>query len=60
MISFFRLLILGLFFYIAAKLVASLFSAAKSRTEVRGRSKSKPLDLSDKDVEDVDFKERED
>jgi len=56
---FFRLIIFGLLFYLAAKLVGALLSP-KSRTEVRGRSKSKPLDLSDKDIEDVDYKERDD
>ncbi len=56
----FRLLFLGLAFYFAARIVGGLFKSSDSSVEVRGKSKNEPLDLSDDDVIDVDFKETED
>jgi len=57
---FFRILVLGLLFFWAIKLVNSLLGSNKPRTEVRGKAKNKPLDLSDEDIEDIDFKETKD
>ncbi len=57
---FFRIILLGLLFYWAIKVVSSLLGSNKPRTEVRGESRNKPLDLSDEDIEDVDYKETED
>ena len=53
----FRLLILGLIFFLSAKLLGALLTTPKSDSEVRGRANKKPMDLSKEDVEDVDFKE---
>ncbi len=57
MLTLFRLLIFGLLIYWVAKLLISFFSAGKPPIEVGGKSQKKPLDLSGKDIEDVEFKE---
>lgn len=53
-----RLIILGLALYLAARIVQGLFKSSKGQVEVHGDSKKKrSIDLSQEDVEDVDFKE---
>jgi len=51
-----RLLLLGLALYLAARIVGGLIKSPQN-TPVKGQSKKESLDLSDQDVEDVDFKE---
>ncbi len=57
MTGFFRLLVYGILFYLLYKLFSSFFQPRQKRTNVKGKPKSKPLDLSKKDVQDVKFKE---
>ena len=57
---FFRLLIFIFLIFWAVKLLSTLLHSGKPPSEVRGDSQSKPLDLSNEDIEDVDFKETED
>ncbi|GEM_PF-652676 len=54
-----RLLILALLFYLATWVFNSLFSSriGNQDTQVHGPSQSNSLDLTDEDVEDVDYKE---
>ena len=56
----FRILILGLLIYWAFRIGSRLFSSPKDNVEVKGSSSKTPLDLSDQDVEDVDYKEIKD
>ncbi len=56
----FRFLFLFFLIYWAYKLIVSLFPSKKSDIEVNGKSSNEPLDLSDSDVEDVDYKEIKD
>jgi hypothetical protein len=42
------------------KLITSLLTPGKKEPRVTGKAKSKPLDLSQEDIEDVDFKETRD
>ena len=56
----FRFLFLGLAFYLAARIVGGLFKPTDSGTTVKGKRKNAPLELSDDDVIDVDFKETKD
>ncbi len=55
----FQLIILALVFYLVSKIAQFLFGpgAPKQEPPVAGQSQSKPLDLSDADVEDIDYKE---
>ncbi|HOT97497.1 MAG TPA: hypothetical protein PLG50_06075 [bacterium] len=55
----FRLVILAILLYVISKVLGLLFSGAaqKPETKVRGTSQNSPLDLSQEDVEDVDYKE---
>lgn len=58
---FWRLLFFFLLIYWGIRAVAKLLQSDKPKTEVRGRPKQRnSLDLSDKDVEEVDFKEIKD
>lgn len=53
-----RLIILVVLIYFAIKLFKNLLKAPDKQTEIRGTPKSKkPLDLSNADIEDADFKE---
>ena len=58
--SLFRILIIGFLIYFGLKMIGSLFSSGRSVIEVKGKRKAKPLDLSNKDVQDIDFKESKD
>ena len=51
-----RLLLLGLALYLASRIVGSLTKSPQNTT-VQGHSKKESLDLSNEDVEDVDYKE---
>jgi hypothetical protein len=55
----FQLIILAIVFYIVHKISQLLFAQSAPRQEppVAGQSQSKPLDLADADVEDIDYKE---
>jgi hypothetical protein len=55
----FRLIILAVLFYLVSRVFAALFKSTDGdrKMEVRGESQNDPLDLSDADVEDVDYKE---
>jgi len=55
-----RLLLLAFAIYLATRIVGGLFKPAKPSDEVRGTSKNTPLDLSEDDVIDIDFKETKD
>ena len=55
----FRLLFLGLALYLASRIVGGLFKS-KPTEEVGGASKNEPLDLSEDDVIDIEFKETKD
>lgn len=55
-----RLIILAILFYLVAKIVDAVigfFRQTKPKSEVRGKSRSKPLDLTKEDIEDVNYKE---
>ncbi|HEX9652781.1 MAG TPA: hypothetical protein VGA99_03645 [bacterium] len=56
---FIRLLLYGIIFYLAYKILRALLHGRSApHSEVRGKSESKPtLDLRNQDVEDIDFKE---
>ena len=58
--SFFRLLLLGLLGYWGYRLFKNYFTGGKSGTEIKGESRSKPLDLNDADVEDAKFEDIKD
>lgn len=54
----FRLFIYGLIIYFAIKLVKFLFKPTNPKSEIKGSpNKKRPIDLSDADIEDADFKE---
>lgn len=56
--SFIRLIILFLLIYFAVKLLQILFKTPTRRSEVKGTPRNKkPLDLTNADIEDADFKE---
>lgn len=56
-----QILFFFLLAYIAAKLLQNLLKSPPSQTEIKGSTKAKkPLDLSDADVDDADFKEIDD
>ncbi|MBD3376681.1 hypothetical protein GF406_16720 [candidate division KSB1 bacterium] len=53
-----RLLLLGIMFYLASKVLALIFKpSAQSDVEIKGESESKPLDLDENDIDDVDYKD---
>ncbi|MCG8604067.1 hypothetical protein MJD09_03590 [bacterium] len=53
----FRLLLFGLLFYMGYRIVTNLLKAPNPKSEVRGKKKTKPIDLSKHDVEDADFED---
>ena len=58
---FWRLLFFVLIIYLGIRAFSKLFQSEKPKPEVRGRPKrSKSLNISDEDVEEVDFKEIKD
>ena len=52
-----RFLLFILLLIWAYMLIKSLLQSGKKKTEIRGQAKSKPLDLSKEDIEDIDFKD---
>ena len=53
-----RLLLLGIMFYLARKVLALIFKpSAQSDIEIKGESKSKPLDLDENDIDDIEYKD---
>jgi hypothetical protein len=57
MIFLLRLLIWSFIFYLIYKLFRDLISKGHRENEIKGKAKSKPLDLSDMDVEDAQFED---
>lgn len=57
MLHFIRLLIVGIIFYWILKIVKSMFGSGKPDVEIKGKPKQEPIDLSQENIEDVDFKE---
>lgn len=55
--SLIRVIILLLLIYLTQKIFKNLFQPKTNRSQVKGTSQSPSLDLSNKEVEDVDFKE---
>lgn len=56
--SFIKLIILLLLAYFAIKFVNYILRAPAPKSEIKGSPKTKkPLDLSNADIEDADFKE---
>ncbi len=54
----FRLLLLGLLFYLAARVLGLIFKpSSESDIEIKGKSESKPLNVDENDIDDVDFKD---
>jgi hypothetical protein len=54
---FLTLLVYGLVAYLVLKLFKNTGSSGKSNIKVSGHQKETPLDLSNEDVEDVDYKD---
>ena len=52
-----RIFILVIMIYLASKIFSQLFRAKPEQTHVKGNQQAPTLDLSGRDVEDVDFKE---
>ena len=55
----FRILLIGFLLYWAVKLTSSILRSGRTQPEVKGKPHTKPIDLSDADIEDVDFEETE-
>lgn len=53
----FRLIFWALVVFLAFRLIRNLIAPPRPRTKVKGTPGSKPLDLSDKDVEDANYRE---
>ena len=51
-----RLLLLGLALFLASRILGGLIKNAPT-SEVKGESEKESLDLSEEDVQDIDFKE---
>lgn len=53
-----RLILWGILFYLAYKIVSNLLRPGERKSEVRGqKSRNSSLDLSNHDVEDADFED---
>ncbi|GEM_PF-1453565 len=54
-----RFILLALLFYLVSKIFVSLFSARTTEPQntIHGNPHNQPLDLSEQDVEDVDFRD---
>ena len=55
-----RLLIYVLIIYFVYRFIKGIWVKSPRRNEVKGQQKSKPLDLSNEDVEDAHFEDVED
>ena len=58
--SLIRLIIIFIIIYFGMKLIQNFLKAPTPKNEVKGSPKQKPLDLSDADIEDADYKEIKD
>jgi hypothetical protein len=52
-----RLLLFGFIVYFISRIIGGMLKPGRPPVEVRGESKKEALDLSNADVEDVEFKE---
>lgn len=53
-----RLILWGLLFYLAYKVITNLLQPGNHKSEVQGKKQGKPsLDLKNQDVEDADFED---
>jgi hypothetical protein len=50
-------LMMGILVYWILKFIAKILFSAKPKVEVKGSSQKGPLDLTNQEVEDIDFKE---
>ncbi|MBN2000843.1 hypothetical protein JW935_25055 [candidate division KSB1 bacterium] len=55
-----RFLFYGLFAYWIFKFIARMSKPSEPRVQVRGKPNADPLDLSDNDVEDVEYRDVKD
>ena len=55
-----RFALLALIFYVVSKLLSFFFKPQNPPEKVGGEAKSKPLDVPENNIEDVDFKEVDD
>ncbi len=53
----FRILFYGFLFYIGFKILAQIFNKISGETQVRGKPKSRKLDIDESKIEDADFEE---
>lgn len=59
--SLLRLILFGLLFYLALKIIRSFLAEPRRNQQVKGRPNGRPpLDLSDADIEDADFEDLKD
>jgi hypothetical protein len=54
-----RLILLILIFYLTYRLLSLLLrpGTPKTKTDIKGKADSKPLDYSDNDIQDIDYKD---
>ena len=52
-----RLLFLGIALYLAMRIIGGLTRSPKHTVDIKGEAKKESLDLSNQDIEDVDFKD---
>lgn len=56
-----RFILILVILYLLGKMIKNLFNPSEDRTKIRGNPQNtNPLDLTNEDVEDVDFEEFED
>ncbi len=56
----FRLIFWLIIFYLVYRLIKNWLTQPPPKQQVKGRPKTRPLDLSDADIEDAKFREVED
>ena len=59
MVSLLRIIFVGILAFLALKIFAGVFKSTNS-AQVKGKARTKPIDLSKEDVEDIDFEETRD
>ena len=57
---FIRFLFTALVVYLGYRFLRGMWEKASRKEEIKGKSKSRPLDLQDEDVEDAHFEDIED
>ncbi len=55
--NFIRLIFWGIIIYLGYKLFKDIISPTKKDTKVKGKPKTKPLDIDESEIEDAEFKE---